>query len=140
MPITSSMSRTLRSEHGFTLIELLVVILIIGVLAAIAFPAFVGQRDRGYDADAKSNARNIYAQVESCAVANRGEYSNCTTAAQLGESTILMGNAEGQVEVTGATDDGYTITAYSKTGKTFVMSKSPAGRTLTVGGTGSGTW
>ena len=42
--------------------------------------------------------------------------------------------------MTNATTTGYTITAYSKTGKTFIMTKSPTGRSLTVGGTGSGTW
>ena len=45
-------------EGGFTLIELLVVIIIIGILAAIAIPVFLNQRQKGYDSQAKSDLRN----------------------------------------------------------------------------------
>jgi type IV pilus assembly protein PilA len=55
-----------ENEKGFTLIELLVVILIIAILAAIAIPVFLRQREKGYVAQMESALKNAATAQESC--------------------------------------------------------------------------
>ena len=63
-----------EKDEGFTLIELLVVIIIIGILAAIAVPVFLNQRKKGWDAQAKSDLKNM-ATAEETWLTDKGEYS-----------------------------------------------------------------
>src|SRR5690554_2791830 len=64
-----------EDEKGFTLIELLVVILIIGVLAAIAIPAFLNQREGAWESQVKSDIANATIAAETYGTANNGSFT-----------------------------------------------------------------
>jgi type IV pilus assembly protein PilA len=106
-----------------------VVILIIGILAAIALPAFLGQRAKGQDGSAKSDARNLVSHVESC-YAQKQSFTDCTSAEALNPTGLAIGDGEGEVEALPTSGgEGYAITAYSQSGNAFTIEKDTDGVT-----------
>ena len=65
-------------DEGFSLVEILVVVVIISILAAIAVPIFLAQRERAYVAQSETSLKNAATAMESAAVEAGGDYSDIT--------------------------------------------------------------
>lgn len=115
-----------NEESGFTLVELLVVMLILGILAAIAIPAFFSQRDKGYDADAKADARSVQTALETYAIDNDGAYTGADQSALSAiEGTINSIPAADLTITVGA--NTYSVTLDSKSGNTYTVARAANG-------------
>jgi type IV pilus assembly protein PilA len=142
-----------RAQEGFTLIELLVVILIIGILAAVAIPAFLSQKGKASDADVKSDVNATQTAEESYATGNSsGAYTPASNTAPPGTYSVLVGVEPtlkssiidpvekltvevpavahyGSVAGTAGSTNNFSVTAASTSGVLYDLTKNADGTT-----------
>ncbi len=107
-------SARLRSEDGFTLVEILVVCVIVGILAAIAIPAFLGHNKKASDSGAKSDLRGLAGKVAECRW-DAESYTDCDSSSELpGLPAVHFGNGPGQVHVSASNTNTFTAVAVSQ--------------------------
>jgi len=126
-----------HSEKGFTLIEIMVVILIISILTVIGLPAFLNQRNKARDAEAKMAARTAQTAVETYYNDHQSYAGVDVTKLRVIEPALNEGVAAAGLVITPTPSSYEIVVTQAKTGSVFTIANPPTGavsRTCTPAG------
>ena len=90
--VSRGVNRRLGHESGFTLTELVIAMLVLGILASVAIPSFLGSRNNAYDKEAQSSIENVL-KAAKFHYQNQGDFSDASSA-QCGDSTALAADLQ----------------------------------------------
>ncbi|MGE4031865.1 MAG: type II secretion system protein [Thermoleophilia bacterium] len=119
----------MQRTGGFTFVEVLLVTIVLGLLAALAIPSFLGTRDQATGATAEALLRTGASAVETASVDHEGYAALTTDALEAAEPAVSRSTSAGAsarddaITITGLGPDGYTLSTVSESGVTYVLEK-----------------
>lgn len=128
----------LGEEAGFSLIEMLVVIVILAILASIAIPAFLNQRERAWKAQSETALKNAATAMEAAAVSTNGTYAGVTVRDLVDEEGLKYAPRITRLDVESSNDQGFCISVdHASGGVPTYYWDSAVGRPSTVNCSGA---